>query len=174
MSLPKPLETSPQRSYDPAMIHEQATVLAVNGNHVEIEVQRQSSCGDCSLSKSCGIGALGRLLSRRNNLTINNTELNLQRGDHILLGIAEQGLLRASLLVYGLPLMMLFVAGVTAHLFSGGLEIAITVSAIGGFLGGLYLSSVLINWFYSVQLNPQILQVNNEPIDRFGVLGERK
>ena len=170
----KSFEAYPQRSNNPAMIREQATVLAVNGNYVEIEVQRQSSCGDCSLTNSCGVGALGRLLGRRNKLTIHNSELNLKRGDHILLGIVERGLLKASLLVYGLPLLMLFVAGMIAHLSSGGSEIAVTALSVGGFLGGLYSSSVLVDKFYSTQLNPQVLQVNNEPIDRFGVISSGK
>ena len=142
-------------------------MLAVNGKHVEIEVQRESSCGDCSLSKSCGIGALGRLLGRRDKLIITNSELNLKRGDHILLGIAERGLLSVSLLVYGLPLLMLFVAAMIAHSFSDSSEIAVTISAVVGFLGGLYLSSILVDKRYAAQLNPQVLQVNNEPINRF-------
>jgi sigma-E factor negative regulatory protein RseC len=149
------------------MIHQQATVLAINGKHVEIEVQRQSSCGDCSLSKSCGVGALGRLLGRRDKLVITNNELNLKRGDHILLGIPERGLLSASLLVYGLPLLMLFVAAMIAHSFTDSSELAVTVSAVVGFLGGLYLSSILVDKRHATQLNPQVLQVNNEPINRF-------
>ena len=149
------------------MIQQQATVLAVNGKHVEIEVQRQTSCGDCSLSKSCGVGALGRLLGRRDKVIITNSELNLKRGDHILLGIPERGLLRASVLVYGLPLLMLFAAAMIAHLLIDRSEIAVVAFAVAGFLGGLYVSSILVNKRYATQLNPQVLQVNNEPINRF-------
>ena len=149
------------------MIHEQATVVRVNGGQVEIVVQRQNSCGHCSLSASCGVGALGRLLGRRDKPIIINSELNLKRGDHILLGIPEKGLLRASLLVYGLPLLMLSLASIIAHLFTNGSEIAVPVSAGVGFLGGIYLSSILINKSYPAQLNPQVLLVNNEPINRF-------
>lgn len=148
------------------MIHEQAIVVEVNGEHVEIEVQRQGSCGHCSLSASCGVGALGRLLGRRDKTVIIDSELNLKRGDHILIGIPEQGVLRASLLVYGLPLLMLFMAAIIAHVLSNGSEIAVSVSALGGFLGGIYLSSLAVDKRYAAQLNPQILQVNNEPTDR--------
>lgn len=118
------------------------------------------------MANSCGVGALGRLLGRRDKLVITNGELNLKRGDHILLGIPERGLLRASMLVYGLPLLLLFVAATVAHLVGESSEVVVSVSALGGFFGGLYISSVLVDKRYATQLNPQVLQVNNEPIKR--------
>lgn len=149
------------------MIEEQATVLAVNGRRVEIEVQRQNSCGQCSVNASCGVGALGRLLGKRDKSIIINSELNLKSGDHILLGIPEKGVLSASVVVYGLPLLMLFVSAMLAQLVSNGSELAVSVSAIVGFLAGMFLSSIVVNKRYAAQLNPRVLQVNNEPISRF-------
>ncbi|MCP4432314.1 MAG: SoxR reducing system RseC family protein [Gammaproteobacteria bacterium] len=149
------------------MIREQAIVVGVNGNHIEIEVQRQSSCSGCTLSKSCGVGALGRLLGLRTKPVVINCELNLKPGDHILLGMPDKGFLRASLLVYGLPLLMLFVTAITAQLLTNGSEIAVPVSAGTGFFGGIFLSAILVKKRYAAQLNPRVLQINNEPINRF-------
>ena len=118
------------------MNHEQAIVVGLKGNDVEIEVQRQDSCQGCSLTKSCGVGALGRLFGRRTRPLVISSELNLKPGDHILLGIADQGLLMASLLVYGLPLLMLLVAALFGHLLTDGAEVAVSVFALAGLVGG--------------------------------------
>lgn len=147
------------------MIRENAVVVGRKGSHIEIEVQRQGSCSQCSLSKGCGIGAIGRLMARRHKPVIIDNELNLKPGDHILIGIPEQGYVKASLLVYGLPLVLLITLSLIAHSVSDGSEVIVLVGAIGGFLAGMFLSSGMIEKRYKSQLNPKILQVNNEPIN---------
>lgn len=151
------------------MIREKAIVVGVQGRRIEIEVQRQTSCGGCALSKGCGVGALGRLLGRRSKPIVINSELKLRPGDHILLGIPDQGLLKASILIYGLPMLMLLIAAIVAQLVTNGSEVAISVLAVSGFLGGILLSSILIEKHYAAQLNPIILQINNEPFERLKV-----
>ena len=152
------------------MIHEQAIVVGVKGNDIEIDVQRQQSCGGCSLSKSCGVGALGRLFAKRSRPLFIRSELNLKPGDHILLGIADQGILMPTIMVYGLPLLMLLISALVAHLATNGAEIAVSAFAITGFAGGVLLSSILVKSYYMLKLNPTILKINNEPISGFEVI----
>ncbi len=149
------------------MIEEQAIVIGVKGDYVEIQMQRQSACSHCELNKGCGTGAIGRMLGHRSKpLLIENT-LNLIPGDRILLGMPDRSFLKASLLLYGLPLGLLVVTAVTMETISNGSEMLVLISAAAGFLGGLYISARLAGNRFATQFNPRILRINSEPSDQF-------
>ena len=152
------------------MIREQAIITGVKGDSFEIDILRRDSCDGCSLNKSCGVGALGRLFGRRSKPLIISSELNLKAGDHILLGIADQGVLMASLVVYGLPLLMLVIVATVVHVFIGGSDLLVAAIAAVGLFCGLLLSRMLVEKYYRAKLSPTILQINNEPISSFKVL----
>ena len=149
------------------MIEEQAIVVGLQGKYAAIQMQRHSACNHCELNQGCGAGAIGRLLGYRNKpLRIRNTA-GLKSGDRILLGMPDRHFLQASLLIYGLPLGLLVITAVLMKMLFGGSEILILMGAIAGFTGGLLMSSKLAKNQFSAQLNPTILQVNDEPTNRF-------
>lgn len=149
------------------MIEEQAIVVGVKGETAEIQMQRQSACSHCELSRGCGTGAIGRLLGHRSKPLIVENALNLKPGDHILLVMPDQSFLKASLLIYGLPLGLLVVAAIAAEALFAGSELLVPIAAGGGFLGGLIISAKLAGKRFSEQFKPKILRINNEPTDRF-------
>lgn len=149
------------------MIEEQAIVVGVKGECVEIQMQRQSACSHCELNKGCGTGAIGRMLGHRSKpLLIENT-LNLKSGDHILLGMPDRSFLKASLLLYGLPLGLLVAGAVIGETVFNGSEMLVLISAASGFLGGLFIAARLAGKRFAEQFNPRILQINSEPTDQF-------
>jgi sigma-E factor negative regulatory protein RseC len=87
------------------MITESAVVTRRDGKLVELELQRNSTCGQCELSKGCGTGALGRLLGHRSKPILIETDHDLKPGDRLQLGLSESALVKASLTIYGLPLL---------------------------------------------------------------------
>ncbi len=122
------------------MITEQAVVTRRDGARIEVKLLRESACGGCELGKGCGTGALGRLLGNRSRpLSIECGE-PLQPGDRIELQLSESALVRASLALYGLPLVGMLAAGVAAAL-AGLPEPAVAVISICGFYLGFKLSS---------------------------------
>ena len=125
------------------MIEETGQVVEVQGEFTWVEHERTSTCGSCSVRKGCGTSAIAKMLGqRRVRLRVLN-QINAHVGDQVVVGIAEQGLLRGSLAVYAMPLLGLF-AGALAGRFLGtsvfalqsdGLSIA---GAVTGFVAALF------------------------------------
>ena len=89
------------------MMEENARVVALQTGFVWAETERKSACGACSLNKGCGSAVLARLMgSRRTRIKAMNT-LPVAVGDEVVLGLAEDALIRGSLVLYALPLLTL-------------------------------------------------------------------
>lgn len=122
------------------MISEQAVVTRRDGARVEVRLLRESACGGCELGKTCGTGALGRLLGNRNRPLVIDCGEPLEPGDRIELQLSESALVRASLAMYGLPLLGLLAAGVAAALV-GLPDLAVAAVSVLGLYLGVKLSS---------------------------------
>ena len=100
------------------MLEETGQVVDVEGEFAWIESERQSTCGSCSARKGCGTSAIAKVLGRkRMRLRVVN-RVDARIGDHVVIGIAESGVVRGSLAVYAVPLAGLF-AGALAGQFVG-------------------------------------------------------
>ena len=144
------------------MLTEAAIVTRRDGNRVELELQRGSACGNCELSQGCGTGALGRLLGRRSRPIFVETEQNLEPGDEVLLALSESALVRASLTLYGLPLLGMVMAGLLAALLSSP-EWLVVTAAVAGFYGGYRLAANLAGRLEDGQLTPYIVDIRLNP-----------
>jgi len=92
------------------VIEELAKVNAVDyaGGMITVEVQRQSTCGSCSVRSGCGSSVLAKALGqRRSLLRINYSEQDLRIGDSVILGLSESALIKGSLAVYTIPLLLM-------------------------------------------------------------------
>lgn len=144
------------------MITEQAVVTACSDGKVEVSLQRASACGHCELSRGCGTGAIGRLLGNRRRPLVIDTDQPLKPGDHVLLGLSESALVRASLLVYGLPLVAMIAAG----LFAAALGLAeawIALISVAGFFAGFKYASRRSRKLEASPLTPHILDIRVNP-----------
>ena len=149
------------------MIVEQATVLRAQHGRVEIQMQRQSACSHCELSQGCGTGAIGRLLGHRSKPLIIDSRLELKPGDRLTLGLPDSSFLKASLVIYGLPLMTLVVTSIAGHWLFSGSETMVLLAAVSGFCAGLVISARLAKQHFSQQFYPRIMKINNEPTDQY-------
>ena len=144
------------------MIEEQAIVTGVDGDLAIVQMQRQSTCSHCELSSGCSTGAIGRLLGHHSKpLTISN-KIHLKQGDRVLLGMPDSSFLKASLLIYGFPLVGLIVAGLLADRVFDNSEPYVFGFALAGFIGGLITSDLIASNYFSKQFNPEILRVDGE------------
>lgn len=116
------------------MIEEHGRVVAVEAGAVWVETQRTSTCSGCVAKNGCGQGLMDRLgVHERRGLVRALSQLNLQVGDVVVLGIQERVLLRGAILVYLFPLLMLLAASLVAAQFSLS-EPWVVVAGLGGFL----------------------------------------
>lgn len=126
------------------MIEESAQVVAVEGDFVWVETQRQGTCGSCAASKGCGTATLAKVLGTRRTRVRALNGNGAQVGDRVVVGIEEAALVRGSLAVYAVPLLALLAGGVVGSLLSArlllegeGLSLALGVLGLVAGLGWL-------------------------------------
>jgi len=127
------------------MVEEQGVVVAVEGNAAWVETQRKAVCDSCSVNKGCGTAVLSKALGNKRSRikVLHDGDPPLRVGDDVVIGLQEQALLRGSLIVYGLPLLLMMAAALGAdvlvrHGLGVGAADPVDVTAgIGGFVAGL-------------------------------------
>lgn len=144
------------------MITEQAVVTRRDGERVEVRLLRESVCGQCELGKGCGTGALGRLLGNRGRPLSLECREPLEPGDRIELRLPESALVRASLTLYGLPLLGMLASGLAAALV-GLPEIAVAAVSAAGLYLGVKLASRLSVRLDREDLKPRIIDLGVNP-----------
>ena len=87
------------------MIEAAATVIATEAGYAWLETKRESACGHCAASPSCGASTLGKMLGARpGRLRVADT-LALRAGERVVIGIPEERLLGAAFRAYLVPLL---------------------------------------------------------------------
>lgn len=147
------------------MIKEQATVISLSGDLAEVQMQRQSACSHCEVGRGCGIGTIGRLLGKRSKPVEIKVDQDLKPGDQVEIGLPDQAFLRAGLLIYGTPLLGLFIGLVLAELIGSNSDLIAFIFALTGLVLGLVISACIAKTKFANQFNPKILAVTSEPED---------
>lgn len=99
--------------------------------HAVVEVAASIRCARCAAGKGCGAGLLGGDERPRRVDALIARDLELGEGDHVRIELAPNNLLRASLIVYGLPLLGALVGAAGAGL-SGAGDVSAALAALGG------------------------------------------
>ncbi len=151
------------------MITEQAIVRRAGDARVELELERDSSCGGCEVREGCGVGALARLLGRRRKSLVIDTDRPLRPGDRVVLALPERALVRLSLLVYGLPLFGLLAGTVLpAALWPQASDAWMVFGGVAGFCVGTKLAAWRAGSLPRGQLLPKIVEIEVNPANRSG------
>ena len=121
------------------MIAERAVVAEAGPGYAWLDIQRQSACGSCHASAGCGTAALAKVWGGKSTRVRAISELPLQAGDAVIVGLADGVLLRGALLAYLLPVVLLLTGAVLGEsAFAGaGEEPVILLGALGLGLGFL-------------------------------------
>jgi sigma-E factor negative regulatory protein RseC len=115
------------------MIEESGVVVGVAGESAEVETRRQGACGSCSANGACGTSLLAGFFGRRPLRLRAENDVGAAPGDWVVVGVPEDGLVRASLAAYLVPLLGFMAGGAAAAvLFPGAGD---GVSALLAFAG---------------------------------------
>ena len=136
------------------MIEELAVVVKIENRQVWVESGQNSTCGGCQQKASCTTNALGSVLKKKSVPV--DSDIQLKTGDEVMVAIDESLLLRASLLLYLLPLLALFTGAGIADWFLADnapyADLWIAGSAFLSFLFSLWLinkaqSLLILNYY---------------------------
>jgi sigma-E factor negative regulatory protein RseC len=136
------------------MIEELAVVVKIENHQVWVESGPYSACGGCLQKASCSTNAIGSVLKKKSVPV--DSDIRLKTGDQVMVAIDENLLLRASLLLYLVPLIALFSgAGMADWLLidnASNADLWIAGSAVLSFLASLWLinkaqSLLLLNYY---------------------------
>lgn len=113
-----------------------ARVVSLAGDVAWLEPEQTTACGGCASAKVCGAEPGSRRLVARRFALVNHEGLRV--GERVVVGVSSRTLLRASMIAYGLPLVLMLVSGVTAQKLIGG-DGAAAAATLAGLIAGLAL-----------------------------------
>lgn len=132
------------------MIEEQAQVIEVKGAKLILQAQTQSTCGGCAVNKSCGTSLLSKVVGRKFTQFEAENNIGADVGDTVIVGIAEDALLKGSMVIYAVPILGMIVLAVLAEFMLPELaarDLAIAASGIMGLIFG----SITARWYFQRQ-----------------------
>ncbi len=91
-------------------------ITSIHDESVTVEVDTASFCSRCSQGKGCGAALLGADRGPRQIKVQNPGNARFNVGDEVTLELTPQSLLRAALIVYGIPLAVIVAAAGLAML----------------------------------------------------------
>ncbi len=80
-----------------------------------------------------------------------------------MLGLSERVLVKASMLIYGLPLVGMILLALLAGLYPGIPESLILLAALIGFIAGFKLGAAIVNSSVRTHLIPWIVETDVNP-----------
>jgi sigma-E factor negative regulatory protein RseC len=150
------------------MIEEQAQVVAIQDGQLVLQAQTQSACGSCAVNKGCGTSVLAKVVGRKFTRFQVDNRIDAQVGDTVVVGIAEDALLKGSMMMYILPVMSMLIFAVVGdqmladHLPGDDLsqrDLMVALAALIGFVSGALLSRWYFRQYQSVRLfSPVVLR----------------
>jgi sigma-E factor negative regulatory protein RseC len=147
------------------MIEETARVVAIENDQLLLEAETRAACNACAARQGCGTSVLSRWVGRKFTRFQATNTVNARVGDEVVVGLAEEAMLRGSVFVYLLPLL----AMIGFALLADGListdtasrDLLVLVSALGGFALMLFISRRLLSTNSNrSKLTPVVLRKN--------------
>jgi len=130
------------------MIEENALVVASDGNKVWVEVQKQSACGKCASNKGCGGSILENFFGNRSKVLRVSSDIHVNVGDEVVIGVNENAVLKGSFVVYALPLIVILAFALIGETFvKQWLSVGGDATSMLGALVGLVVSVIGLRWY---------------------------
>ncbi|WP_069471587.1 SoxR reducing system RseC family protein [Candidatus Marithrix sp. Canyon 246] len=132
------------------MLKENAIVVELSKQFAVVEViPTNHPCTQCQ--NGCGIASLAKTNKHVSKIKVINL-VNAKLGDKVIIGLKEQALLKASLILYLLPLVSMFVIGIAMN--------TVLAAVLGFTIGILLVQKIVKNqMFNNVDYLPKIVKV---------------
>lgn len=121
--------------HPPDLVEECGRVVACEPRGYWVATLARSGCGRCDQPGGCGQNSIFRLFGQRQRQILARSDLALKPGDAVVIGVPEGLLLRASLVVYLVPLLGLVFGAVAGQVLFSSEPVAI-LGALSGLTAG--------------------------------------
>lgn len=143
------------------MLVESARIVSIEDDCLWVATVQSSTCGKCAAKSGCGQSLLARWSGQDQYLRVllpTDERSRYLLGESVEIGVPENLVALASLLVYCLPLLMMMVGASIGHFI-----FRVEWLSILGALSGLMLGACLIRWHAyrsrnDRRMQPQLLE----------------
>jgi len=130
------------------MLTEKGLVTKIDNDIVWVNTRSKLACSSCQVESTCGNGILEKYLGDKIFISQVPNSLDAKVGEEVTIAIPQASVTKAALIVYFLPILMLFVGALSgSYLFDE--ESAIALSGLTGLATGL-----LLIYFYNRTITP--------------------
>ena len=144
------------------MIKQPATVIAETDTSYLLESLPKSACPRCAEGKGCGGGILAQAFANKTYQLSVNKNTPLKIGEMVQIGIKSSLLVRASLLLYLLPLISMVTVAMIAGSLTNDQDIFTVTGAIIGIIIGILVAKKLSNNYINNGMVSTVLIVDDE------------
>ena len=141
------------------MVEEQGRVVALEPGAVWVETVRATACQSCSANKACGHAVMDRNAPGSKARIRVLCEQPISVGSQVIVGIPEGALLKGALLIYLLPLVLLFIGALIGNQWTGLDGDGSAILGGLGLLAGFLFNRLYSNRWASQDIEPRILGV---------------
>lgn len=147
------------------MIEERAVILSLEQGFAPadsvatLEIERKTACGLCGQTRGCGNSLWGKLFSHKSATFKADNVINAQVGQHVIVGIDEQSLLKSAFLLYVLPLVSMLLVSILAMQINNTNMAAMLGAVLGLLLGLIWVKGHTTSTHYLGIQQPQILRL---------------
>jgi sigma-E factor negative regulatory protein RseC len=147
------------------MIEETARVVAIENDQLLLEAETRAACNACAARQGCGTSVLSKWVGRKFTRFQATNTVNARVGDEVVVGLAEEAMLRGSVFVYLLPLLAMIGFALLADGMistdTASRDLLVLVSALGGFALMLFISRRFLSTNSNrSKLTPVVLRKN--------------
>lgn len=147
------------------MIEERARVVAIENDQLLLEAQTRVACNACAARQGCGTSVLSKWVGRKFTRFQAPNSVNASVGDEVVVGLAEEAMLKGSVFVYLLPLLAMIIFALLADSLisaeAASRDLLVLLSAVAGFALMLAFSRrVLSSRRNRIRLTPIVIRKN--------------
>lgn len=142
---------------------ELARVVAVEDGGLWVETQRSSTCNSCAVQKGCGQGLMAKMMPGKEHylwvVVQDANKPSVSVGDQVEISVPDDVILKASLIVYLVPLLAFIVGVITGNHLSPG-----DAGAIGGGVVGMLVGLGVVRLHatrvkHDARVQPRLLRI---------------
>ena len=138
-------------------LSEDGVVTRIEGGMAWVNTASKLACSSCAVETSCGNGILEKYLAGKLFISKINNDLDAKVGDSVVIAIPKSQVTKASVIVYVIPIVLLFMGAVLGEFFFASELGAVLIGFTGLAASGVWLANYNRKLASSDQYHPKMV-----------------